>query len=87
MEKPELLGSNFEWKNYCDPVIPPRKVVEEVRRTQRPVGWNNNKIADGISFPMRYRTRLVSGSRNVVVTHLLPGSCVPVEGWLERAPR
>lgn len=84
MQKPELLDPLDDWEEWYAPVVPPTWVKEEARRTLKPVDWNNSQTASDVHYPMLYRTKFENG---VIVTHLLPGSCKPCEGWLTRTPR
>jgi hypothetical protein len=89
---PPRLLKNYHWERYWAPVVPPTWVVEKAQRTQQPVDWNNTQTyqeepSDPIlTFPMLYRTKATNRLSVGYITHLLPGSCRPVKGWLQKVP-
>jgi len=84
------LGKLFDdpnWERLFAPVVPPARVVAELKLTRRHVFWENGKnreddktlAGNERNWLMLYRTEY-DGDK--IVTRLLPGSAQPVKGWL-----
>ena len=65
-----------DWEKFRAPIVPPKRIVEELRRTGKPVWWETGTG----KWLMLYRTEFVGSS---VITRLRPGSIQPIEGWLQ----
>lgn len=63
------------WERAVAPVVPPRKVVEELQETGKPVWWENGTS----KWLMLYRTEF-EGDK--IITRLRPGSIQPTKRWL-----
>ena len=63
------------WEQSEAPVVPPRKVVEKLQETGKPVWWENGTS----KWLMLYRTEC-EGDK--IITRLRPGSVQPTKGWL-----
>lgn len=91
MEKvPPIVIGEDNWEEYYAPVVPPAWVKKKAEATQQPVDWENTRtiVEEGTGsvsiFPMLYRTKVTNLLPSGFITHLLPGSCTPVAGWLQK---
>jgi hypothetical protein len=80
----QKLFNDSRWKQLRAPVVPPEWVVELVRETNGPIFWENSRTVIGTRpegyFPMLYCSEMHG---NEIITHLCPGSCIPIDGWLQ----
>jgi hypothetical protein len=86
MKVPRILKDwtkKFHWWHWPylrirqAPVVPPKRVVDLLLKTRRPVYWSNPPW--NCEWRMFYRTELKTGK---VITRLLPPSYKPCKDWL-----
>ena len=64
-----------DWERLRAPIVPPERIVEELRQTEKPVCWENGTG----KWLILYRTEFDEIN---IVTRLRPGSIQPVDSWL-----
>lgn len=92
-EKCYELMRPYSWWKFSAPVCPPRSVIAKIKGKESvgSVHWENLFWSGRVASAMFYRTRLATPEEqrvfdDDVITHLLPGSCRPSRGWLQRIP-
>lgn len=81
----------YSWWKIVAPVVPPLWVIKKVIETGRYVHWQNYFFDGNIASALFYYTRPTTNKEkefydDEVITHLLPGSPKPCDGWLQRIP-
>lgn len=88
MEERHAKGDIFndpDWEKLEAPVWVPKRVRDEISRTGKPVDWGSGedkrdeRQRSVDNWKVFYRSRLEGEE---ILTHLLPGSAMPVKGWL-----
>ena len=82
------IFNDSNWEEFRAPVTPPQWVIEWIVSTDCPVAWKSGENCPhdetlpkgNRNWQMFYVTKR---DKNNLVTHLLPGSVQPVNGWLQ----
>lgn len=82
---------SYSWWKFLAPVAPPLWVINKIKETGRYVHWQNYFFDGSVASTMFYYTRLSTEKEkefynDEIITHLLPGSPRPCDGWLQKIP-